>query len=145
MSIHSRIKQKRIECGFTSHQALAKEVGVAWQTVQLREKEEGTAPSRSRINQVATVLKTTPEWLLYGITDDRRSAVPMVPREREGLTLQWVSEDEAALLSEYREKTGAGKNSLLVVARALPNVGQASDTSGAPANLGHTEKSQTND
>jgi len=125
MSIHSRIKQRRIECGFNSHQALAHEVGVSWQTVQLWEKEGGTAPNRNRIKKVAEVLKTTPEWLLTGSGDGEAPIAAAGRGERGAVTLQWVSEDEAALLSAYRAKTDSGKNSLLVMARALPDADQS--------------------
>lgn len=52
--------------GFTSHKALADALGVSWQTVQLWEKEGGTAPKRNRIDQVAEALGCTSTWLLYG-------------------------------------------------------------------------------
>lgn len=120
MSIHSRIRQKRLERGFTSQEAFAKEVGVVWQTIQQWETEGGTAPKRSRIQKVAEVLGTTPEWLMTGVGEDAPAA-SAVSSERGAPTLQWVSEDEALLLSEYRAKTDSGKNSLLVMARALPD------------------------
>jgi transcriptional regulator with XRE-family HTH domain len=123
MSIHQRIKQRRLECGLNSHKALAEKIGVAWQTVQLWEKEGGTAPNRSRMAKLAEALGTTPEWLLFGSGDDSPTAVSSGPGAS---TLQWVSEDEAALLSEYRSKTDSGKNSLLVMARALPSADHVS-------------------
>ena len=66
MSIHSRIKERRLELGLSSHSALAALVGVSWQTVQLWEKEGGTAPNRSRLPVVAKALGVSPEWLLSG-------------------------------------------------------------------------------
>jgi transcriptional regulator with XRE-family HTH domain len=66
MSIHSRIKERRLALGLSSHSALAALVGVSWQTVQLWEKEGGTAPNRSRLPVVAEVLGVTPEWLISG-------------------------------------------------------------------------------
>lgn len=72
MSIHQRIKDRRLALGLTSHKALADKVGVSWQTVQLWEKEDGTAPSRKRIDKVAEVLKVTPTWLMHG---DSQAAV----------------------------------------------------------------------
>lgn len=66
MSIHSRIKQRRLELGLTSHSALAALVGVSWQTVQLWEKEGGTAPNRSRLPVVAKALGVSQEWLTSG-------------------------------------------------------------------------------
>lgn len=125
MSIHTRIKQKRLECGFSSHQALAHEVGVSWQTVQLWEKEGGTAPNRNRIKKVAEVLGTTPEWLMNGSGEETAPSAAAARSERTTFTLQWVSEDEAELLSAYRAKTDGGKNTMLVMAEALPNADHA--------------------
>jgi DNA-binding XRE family transcriptional regulator len=121
MSIHQRIKQKRIERGYHSQEALAKAVGVVWQTVQQWENEDGTAPNRNRIKKVAEVLGTTPEWLMTGAGEDSGPGLRESPNERQSSNLQWVSEDEAALLSEYRRLAQSGKNSLLVMARALPS------------------------
>lgn len=121
MSINQRIKQKRLECGYPSHKALADAVGVSWQTVQLWEKEGGTAPNRSRMPKVAAALKTTPEYLLHGEGDGSARTAPESSAGRGMPTLQWVSEDEAALLSAYRAKTESGKNSLRVMLEALPD------------------------
>lgn len=125
MSIHTRIKQRRIECGFTSHKAFAKAVGVVWQTVQQWEKEGGTAPNRNRIEKVAEVLNTTPEWLMTGEGDSSAPSTPPVGSERGEPVLQWIYPDEAELLGLYRAKADEGKNSLLVMARALANSDQA--------------------
>lgn len=125
MSIHQRIKQKRIERGYHSQQALAEAVGVVWQTVQQWENEDGTAPNRNRIKKVAEVLGTTPEWLMTGAGEDSAPSSTEGPSERQSSNLQWVSEDEAALLSEYRRMAQSGKNSLLVMARALPSADSA--------------------
>lgn len=66
MNIHRRIKERRIKLGLTM-EALGELVGVVWQTVQQWEKEKGgTAPKRERLQQVATALNTTPEYLLFG-------------------------------------------------------------------------------
>lgn len=126
MSIHQRIKQKRIERGYHSQEALAKAVGVVWQTVQQWENEDGTAPNRNRIKKVAEVLGTTPEWLMTGAGEDTAPGGQEGRSDRQTPSLQWVSEDEAALLSNYRRITEDGKNSLLVMARALPSADNAS-------------------
>lgn len=66
MSIHARIKQKRLERGL-SHAALGKLAGdVAWQTVQQWEKEGGTTPLRKRMPALAAALGVTVEWLETG-------------------------------------------------------------------------------
>jgi len=65
MNIHRRIYQLRTEKGL-SMEALAERVGVTWQTIQQWEKEDGTAPKRTRLQKVADELSTTPEYLLNG-------------------------------------------------------------------------------
>lgn len=63
-SIHSKIRAHRehLEMSMT---ALAEKCGVSsWQTVQQWERENGTAPKRTRINQVAEALGVTKEYLL---------------------------------------------------------------------------------
>jgi len=121
MSIHQRIRQKRIERGFSSQEAFAKEVGVVWQTIQQWEKEGGTAPKRDRMQRVAEVLGTTPEWLMTGVGEGSGPSAQEGPGRRGAPTLQWVMEDEAALLSAYRAKTESGKHSLRVMLDALPD------------------------
>lgn len=65
MSIHKRIKQRRETLGLTMEE-VATALGVKWQTIQQWEKADGTAPKRTRLEQVAIALLTTPEYLLYG-------------------------------------------------------------------------------
>jgi transcriptional regulator with XRE-family HTH domain len=67
LSIHGRIKDRRVAIGLESHKALADLLGVTWQTVQLWEKEGGTAPNRKRVNAVAAALQVSPEWLVTGV------------------------------------------------------------------------------
>lgn len=121
MSIHQRIRQKRVERGFASHKELANAIGVSWQTIQQWEKEGGTAPKRDRMQRVAEVLGTTPEWLMTGAGEESGPSVSEGPGRRGAPTLQWVMEDEAALLSAYRAKTESGKHSLRVMLEALPD------------------------
>lgn len=63
--IHSRIKELREQRGL-SMEALAKLIGVAWQTVQQWEKPNGTAPKRTRLEQAAIALGTTTTYLMTG-------------------------------------------------------------------------------
>lgn len=65
-TIHTRIKKRREEMGM-SMKDLAEKVGVsAWQTVQQWEKEGGTAPKRSRLEDVAKALHTSTHYLTSG-------------------------------------------------------------------------------
>lgn len=77
MTIHTRIKQRRLALGL-SMDALAKLVGVkSWQTIQQWEKEDdsgGTAPKRVRLKQVADALLVTQEWLSTGNDGDKMTS-----------------------------------------------------------------------
>lgn len=66
--IHSRIKKLR-EQREISMEALAKGLGVSWQTVQQWEKPGGTAPKRTRLEKVAALLNTTTMYLITGQDD----------------------------------------------------------------------------
>lgn len=50
-------------------EALAKGLGVSWQTVQQWEKPGGTAPKRTRLEKVAALLNTTTMYLITGQDD----------------------------------------------------------------------------
>lgn len=63
--IHSRIKELREQRGL-SMEALAKLIGVSWQTVQQWERPDGTAPKRTRLEQAAQALGTTTTYLMTG-------------------------------------------------------------------------------
>jgi len=69
-------------------QALAKLVGVrAWQTIQQWEKEEGgTAPKRDRLTAVASILQTTPEYLMFG-DGSPQTTVLTTPHEEDAQRL----------------------------------------------------------
>lgn len=101
MNIHTRIKQRRQDLGYASHQAFAQEVGVSWQTVQQWEKEGGTAPNRSRIGRVAKALKTTPEWLLYGGNSSERVESQTAERQQLPPAPPWMAPEAYKLLTLY--------------------------------------------
>lgn len=66
-SIHQRIKRLRETKGL-SQEALAKLVGVKYQSVQEWERENGTAPSRKRQPKVASALGVSvPELMTGGV------------------------------------------------------------------------------
>ena len=93
MSIHKRIRERRLAKGLKSHQALAELVGVAWQTVQQWEKDGGTAPNRSRIDKVAEVLGVTVEWLRTGQGSAEPGNIepgPTIKSDREYPLISWV-------------------------------------------------------
>lgn len=67
-TIHDRIKQARLEKGF-SMEKLAELVGLrSWQSIQQWENGN-TAPQRKRLEQVATALGVTVDFLMNGTLD----------------------------------------------------------------------------
>jgi len=127
MSIHSRIKERRLALGLKSHQALADLVGVSWQTVQLWEKEGGTAPNRNRIGKVAAALQVTTKWLLHGDSEEQerpnQDEAKSVTRPVDGpLHTQWVTSQEDYLLTLFRTTDDDGRASILRTAEAMLRV-----------------------
>lgn len=132
MSIHRRIRERRLALGMASHKALADLVGVSWQTVQLWEKEGGTAPNRNRINKVAEVLDCTPEWLTTGRADIHPADEEMLRAhhddlirahfeenpELERMALHYVTPREERLLEQFRLSFDEGKEKIEIAAGA---------------------------
>lgn len=106
-----------------SHQALASRVGVSWQTVQLWEKEGGTAPNRNRMPAVAAALETTPEWLINGDHGGLSAVKGAAAGDYSPPTrMQWVSDEEDQLLSLYRTTDADGRSKIMDTAKAMPRV-----------------------
>jgi len=127
MSIHSRIKERRLALGLKSHQALADLVGVSWQTVQLWEKEGGTAPNRNRIDKVAAALQVTTKWLLHGDSEDHERQHPdeassVARPANEPLHTQWVTSQENYLLTLFRTTDDDGRAAILRTAETMPRI-----------------------
>jgi transcriptional regulator with XRE-family HTH domain len=122
MSINKRIKELR-EKHWPSREAFADACGVVWQTVQQWEKEGGTAPKRGRLGLVATLLKTTPEYLMTGREPGQKS---------DALQFTELSGLEAQLVMLYRSMTDDGKHDLLVHANEIAN--RANPNAPGPAN-----------
>lgn len=122
MSIHSRIKERRIALGYSSQEAFAKAVEVTWQTVQQWEKEGGTAPNRNRIGKVAKALETTPEWLLYGSGNGEPPEIlkgPRVVRLAARQAPPWCAPEAFELLDSYYTCDADGRAQILAYARGL--------------------------
>lgn len=131
MSIHTRIKERRIAVGFASQEAFAKAIDVSWQTVQQWEKEGGTAPNRNRIGKVAKALNTTPEWLMHGSGEG--ADPPTEPRiVRPAAPPKWMDAEAYQLLELYYACDVETRKSISVYIRAL---GRGAD-SGAASNEG---------
>jgi transcriptional regulator with XRE-family HTH domain len=136
MSIHQRIRQRRQELGMASHKALATKLNVAWQTVQLWEKEGGTAPNRARIGKVAEVLQVSVEWLTTGRgapgaesdsaehrAPDRPTdaGLPVEAHSEKGLPrLILAYEDEINLLEAYRLADPLGQHAIRSTVASAP-------------------------
>jgi transcriptional regulator with XRE-family HTH domain len=129
MSIHQRIKERRLALGLNSHKALAALVGVSWQTVQLWEKEGGTAPNRNRIEMVAQVLGVTPGWLQNGGQDATPKKQVSAPETlADALKLTTETSKELRLLTIYRL---SDENGQLLIDQAVDSAGRDIDLGSA--------------
>lgn len=111
MTINTRIKELR-EKHWPSREAFAEACGVVWQTVQQWEKEGGTAPKRTRLDMVAKLLQTSPEYLATGREPGQKS---------EALQFTELSGLEAQLVMLYRAMSDDGKHELLINANQIAN------------------------
>lgn len=119
MSIHQRIKSRRIALQLQSHKALADLVGVSWQTVQLWEKEGGTAPNRNRIAKVAEVLQVSVEWLTTGQGDTPLAHLENVLQEAPAvarMALHYITPREERLLEQFRLSFEEGREKIEMAA-----------------------------
>lgn len=122
MSIHARIRERRLALGMTSHQALAEKIPVSWQTVQLWEKEDdegGTAPNRNRIGRVAEVLETTPEYLLYGDEDKKTAASMKVAAKLSPVINKRQATMIAELFALFMNTDERGRDEIMDIARGV--------------------------
>lgn len=96
---------------------LADKLGVAWQTVQQWEKEDGTAPKRKRLEAVAAALGKTVEYLLNGDEESDYAVIPLVDAKLSAGTGQLsFSQDISNYLSfrmGFLKKRGARKDKLV--------------------------------
>lgn len=140
MTIHSRIKQRRLALNLSMEQ-LAELAGVSsWQTVQQWEREDGTAPKRTRLDAVAKALQVSQEWLLTGneSTDDKSAK----PAELNQLETQLItvlrllssnkedgnltSDQMIELLTLFKEASERGRENILSLARVASQRNNAS-------------------
>lgn len=129
MSIHQRIRERRLALGLSSQKALASLLEVSWQTVQLWEKEVGgTAPKRGRIEKVAQVLGVTVGWLQNGAQDATPKQVSAPETLADALKLTTETSGELRLLTVYRL---SDKNGRLLIDQAVDSAGKDIDLRGA--------------
>ena len=121
--------------GFSSHKALADKLGVSWQTVQLWEKDGGTAPKRNRLDAVADALGVTAEWLRSGhgekaplgqeASEEVRSGVQNAGQGNHDLR------DAMKLLADFARATPAGRSFILRMAADAADKDDVGDTGSA--------------
>jgi len=120
--------------GLNSHQALADLLKVSWQTVQLWEKEGGTAPNRSRLPLVAKALNVSAEWLLSGNGNMHDSnslggindPIHSEPLDVRGNREDFIDPDELMnLINLYRNSTRDGRSHIVEVAGLVEKVSVA--------------------
>lgn len=108
-TIHARIASLRKGKGL-SMQGLAKLVGVSYQTVQQWENGK-SAPKRTRLERVASVLGVTPQELVAGVSAGRKTAPGYDPRLDEIPALfSWLTEEQKnGLITKLRATAMANK------------------------------------
>lgn len=119
-TLAKRLIAARTEKGL-SQQALATLAGVAQSTIG--GLEAGTRESARKITAIADALGVSAAWLADGRGPREPLAVPPAAPPERPVTrpqLQWVNEDEAEILSLYRQC--ADKATALVVLQALPKM-----------------------
>jgi transcriptional regulator with XRE-family HTH domain len=114
-SIGSRIKELRKKEGLTQKE-LAEKVGVHYQAVQHWEKERN-APRGEQWDKLATALKTSKQYLLFGNNqqesgkaDPRRQAIIDMVKIIPEASLDWLEiQTELALTSKVFKKGGKSR------------------------------------
>jgi len=92
-TIHARIAALRKGKGL-SMQGLAKLVGVSYQTVQQWENGK-SAPKRTRLERVASILGVTPQEIVAGVSTGRKNNPDYDPRLDEIPALfAWLTEGQ---------------------------------------------------
>jgi hypothetical protein len=127
MDMHERIKARRtqLELSFVKlSEAIFKATGkrIAWQTIQLWEKEDGTAPNRSNLAAAAAGLRCSTEWLVTGrgTADDPAelpapNTVPEAPPVAR-MVLQYNTPEECELLEQFRLSYEDGREEIKLMA-----------------------------
>jgi transcriptional regulator with XRE-family HTH domain len=115
MTIGSRIKELRKKEGLTQ-KGLAAKVGVEYQAIQQWEKDK-TAPKLKYQDELATALKTSKQYLMYGSDapvdhrlDQRRHAIIEIVKIVPENTLDWLHVQAGiALSAKVFKKPGKAK------------------------------------
>lgn len=134
-SIHKRIRRLRKQRGL-SLEAFAGQLGIKYQSAQQWERENGTAPTRKRLEAVARALGVTVPELVTGATAPVEAKEPPAeygdPRaKRLSALFYWLTEQEKDELMRDVEAKAAGNRA---IARELgPKLNPVSDEKVAHA------------
>jgi transcriptional regulator with XRE-family HTH domain len=127
MNFHKRLRKLQGTSGLT-FKAIADACGVSYQTVQQWAKDDGTFPKIENLEPLASVLKTTPWYLLFGVhatgESSNRGQLPPLSDEAEEL-IQCVIRldgDDGLTRKLFEAHTGL---LLLALAHKLPDDAQA--------------------
>jgi transcriptional regulator with XRE-family HTH domain len=118
--LSERLAAARKKAGL-SQQELADKVGVAQSTIG--SLETGSRSTARKIAPIAAALGVNALWLAEGKgpREAGSTLVEMpVPTRPTGRRLQWVTDDEAELLSEFRARAQPEQKTLLIVLKSLP-------------------------
>lgn len=118
-TIHKRIRRLRESKGL-SQQALGalivspgKPKGVSYQTVQLWEREDGTAPTRKNMPLLARALGVSEQLLLHG--DPRKAIIDSMAETAESKLLEQLIRLYGELKPEFQARVLAEANFLHAV------------------------------
>ncbi len=112
-TIHQRIKIARENKGL-SQTDLASLINVSPQAVNQWERDDGTTPRQSKINQVAEVLGVSEMWLLYG---DRNLAEPPLSSSIEVIENDKDYSSTHIEIDMYDVKLSAGNGNVVWIIR----------------------------
>ncbi|CAG9297595.1 SOS-response transcriptional repressor LexA [Celerinatantimonas diazotrophica] len=96
--MHERIRSRRIQLGMTQA-SLAKMLGVSRVSVTKWESAT-TKPDGENLHRLADVLKTTPEWLLYGTGDTPSDDITVIPNVSQLHAVPIISSVQAGSWTE---------------------------------------------
>ena len=118
MSISARIRQARQDAGI-SQSRLAGMLGVTRSACSQWESTGGTAPRRERLEQLATLLGVSYEWLATGRKPKEGRTAFMV---KEGIIPSYravMTDDQEELLKLYNALSAKMRKALLEFLRSL--------------------------
>lgn len=112
--MHERLRQARIDAGWTEAAEAARRFG--WNLSTYRAHENGQNPiPRTRAPEYARAFRVSPEWLLLGTGDGRRRPVPLVGYIGAGAEVYAL--DDGGSLDDIDAPPGIGPEAVAVQVR----------------------------